>query len=202
MGSRVATAIGPAVALTPFLGERWWLGARMFATRIEDGSTRRIIIRPNRSMTWEQTKLVYFCIASYSLAIAVAFAVMGFWPVLPFAGGEIAVLGIAFYVNALAGTSVQVVTVGAEVVKVEKERPGPRCEWRFQRAWARVDIDGPAGNRSSRLVVRSHGNEVVLGEFLTENERKRLAATLDDVIRGGSPIGARRIHEVERVEDA
>ena len=174
----------------------------MFATRIEDGSIRRIIIRPNRSMTWEQTKLVYFCIASYSLAIAGVFAAMGFWPVLPFAGGEIAVLGIAFYVNALAGTSVQVVTVGAEVVKVEKERPGPRCEWRFQRAWAQVDIDGPAGNRSSRLVVRSHGNEVVLGEFLSENERKRLAATLDDVIRGGSPTGARRIHEAERVEDA
>ena len=174
----------------------------MFATSIEDGSIRRIIIRPNRSMTWEQTKLVYYCIASCSLAIAGVFAVMGFWPVLPFAGGEIAVLGIAFYVNALAGTSVQVVTVGAEVVKVEKERPGPRCEWRFQRAWAQVDIDGPAGNRSSRLVVRSHGNEVVLGEFLPENERKRLAAALDDVIRGGSPTGARRIHEAERVEDA
>ena len=174
----------------------------MFATRIVDGSVRRIIIRPNRSLTWEQTKLVYFCISSYSLAIAGAFAVMGFWPVLPFAGGEMVVLGIAFYVNALAGTSVQVVTVGTEVVKVEKERPGPRCEWRFQRAWAQVDIDEPAGNRSSRLVVRSHGNEVVLGEFLTESERMRLAAMLVGVIRGGSPTGARRIREAERVEDA
>ena len=174
----------------------------MFATRIEEDSARRIIIRPNRSLTWEQTKLVYFCIASYSLAIAGAFAVMGFWPVLPFAGGEIALLGVAFYLNALAGTSVQVVTVGADVVKVEKERPGPRCEWRFQRAWAQVAIDGPAGHGSSRLVVRSHGNEVVLGEFLNETERRRLAATLVDVIRGGSPTGARRIREAERVEDA
>ena len=174
----------------------------MFATRIDDGSVRRIIIRPNRSLTWEQTKFVYFCIASYSLAIAGAFAVMGFWPVLPFAGGEIALLGVAFYVNALAGTSVQVVTVDADVVKVEKERPGPRCEWLFQRAWAQVDIDGPAGHGSSRLVVRSHGTEVVLGEFLPEAERKRLATTLVDVIRGGSPTGTRRIREAERVEDA
>ena len=174
----------------------------MFATRIEDGSIRRIIIRPNRSLTWEQTKIVYFCIASYSLAIAGVFAVMGFWPVLPFAGGEIAALGIAFYVNALAGTSVQVVTVGGDVVKVEKERPGPRCEWLFQRAWARVDIDGPAGHGSSRLVVRSHGKQVVLGEFLTETERKRLAATLAEVIGTGSPAGARRIHEAERLQDA
>ena len=174
----------------------------MFATRIDDGSVRRIIIRPNRSLTWEQTKVVYFCIASYSLAIAGVFAVMGFWPVLPFAGGEIALLGVAFYVNALAGTSVQVVTVDADVVKVEKERPGPRCEWLFQRAWAQVDIHGPAGHGSSRLVVRSHGIEVVLGEFLPEAERKRLAMTLVDVIRGGSPTGARRIREAERVEDA
>ena len=174
----------------------------MFATRIEDGSIRRIIIRPNRSLTWEQTKFVYFCIASYSLAIASAFAVMGFWPVLPFAGGEIAALGVAFYFNALAGTTVQVVTVAADVVTVEKARPGPRCEWQFQRAWAQVDMDGPAGHRSSRLVVRSHGNEVVLGEFLTELERRRLAATLVDMIRGGRPTGARTIPEAERVEDA
>ena len=174
----------------------------MFATRIEDGSIRSIIIRPNRSLTWEQTKIVYFCIGSYSLAIAGVFAVMGFWPVLPFAGGEIAALGIAFYVNALAGTSVQVVTVGGDVVKVEKERPGPRCEWSFQRAWARVDINWSEGDRSSRLVVRSHGNEVALGEFLTETERKRLAATLVDVIGSRGPTGVRRIREAEIFEDA
>ena len=174
----------------------------MFATRIEEGSIRRIIIRPNRSLTWEQTKIVYFCIASYSLAIAGVLAVMGFWPVLPFAGGEVAVLGIAFYVNALAGTSIQVVTVGGDVVKVEKERPGPRCEWRFPRAWARVDIDWSSGARSSRLVVRSHGNEVVLGEFLTEDEREQLAATLVGVFGDRDPIGARRIREAERLEDA
>ena len=174
----------------------------MLATRIEDGSIRRIIIRPDRSLTWEQTKIVYFCIASYSLAIAGVFAVMGFWPVLPFAGGEITVLGIAFYVNALAGTSVQVVTVGGDLVKVEKERPGPRSEWRFHRAWARVDIDWSTGARTSRLVVRSHGNEVVLGEFLTEAEREQLAATLVDVFGNRHPIGARRIREAERLEDA
>ena len=174
----------------------------MFATRIEDGSIRRIIIRPNRSLTWEQTKIVYFCIASYSLAIAGVFAVMGFWPVLPFAGGEIAVLGVAFYVNALAGTSVQVVTVGGDIVKVEKERPGPRCEWRFHRAWARVDIDWSSGARSSRLVVRSHGNEVILGEFLTEAERAQLAAALVDVFGDRDLIGAGRIREGERLEDA
>ena len=176
----------------------------VFATRIEEGSIRRIVIRPDRSLTWEQTKIVYICIASYSLVIAGAFAVMGFWPVLPFAGGEIAVLGIAFYVNALAGTSIQVVTVGGDVVKVEKERPGPRCAWSFQRAWARVAFDWSAGARSSRLVIRSHGNEVVLGEFLTEPERRKLAATLADVIAGGTPAGRapRSLHEVEKFEDA
>ena len=137
----------------------------MFATRIEDGSIRRIVIRPNRSLTWGQTKAVYLCIASYSLAIAGTLAVMGFWPVLPFAGGEIALLGIAFYVNALAGKSVQVVTVGTDVVKVEKERPGPRCEWLFQRAWAQVDIHWAAGHHSSRLVVRMFATRIEDGSI-------------------------------------
>ena len=48
----------------------------------------------------------------------------------------------------------------------------------------------------------SHGNEVILGEFLTEAERKRLAATLVDVIGNTGPAGARRIREAERLEDA
>lgn len=158
----------------------------MFAIRIEDGSIRRIVIRPDRSLTWAQTKIVYLCIASCSLTIAGAFAFAGFWPVLPFAGGEVAALGIAFYANALAGTSIQVVTVGADTVKVEKERPGPRCEWSFQRSWARVAFDRSAVARTSRLVIRSHGNEVALGEFLTEPERRRLAATLAAAIGGGT----------------
>ena len=174
----------------------------MFAIRIEDGSVRRIIIRPNRSLTWDQTKIVYACIATYSLAIAGALAVMGFWPVLPFAGGEIAVLGLAFYVNALAGTSVQVVTVGGDIVKVEKERPGPRCEWSFQRAWAIVDIGWSARSRSSRLVVRSHGNEVVLGEFLSESERKHLAAALVEMIGSTTMTVVPGIHDAEKLHDA
>jgi uncharacterized membrane protein len=53
--------------------------------------------------------------------------------------------------------------------------------------WAQVDIDGSANRGSSRLVVRSHGNEVVLGEFLTEAERALLAATLVDVLRDAGP---------------
>ena len=177
----------------------------MFATRIEEGSIRRIVVRPDRSLTWAQTKIVYFCIASYSLAIAGAFAAMGFWPVLPFAGGEVAVLGIAFYVNALSGTAVQVVTVRGDAVRIEKKgRPGSRCEWSFQRAWARVAVDWSAGTRSSRLVIRSHGNEVVLGEFLTESERRKLATALAGVIAGEAPAGpaSRSLHEVERFEDA
>ena len=153
-------------------------------------------------MTWGQTKIVYFCIASCSLVIAGVFAVMGFWPVLPFAGGEIMALGAAFYINALAGTSVQVVTVGGDVVRIEKERPGPRCEWSFQRAWARVGVDWSAGARSSRLVIRSHGNEVVLGEFLTEPDRKRLAATLVREIGSGFSPGSGTNHKAEKSHDA
>ena len=69
--------------------------------------------------------------------------------------------------------------------------PGPRCEWSFQRAWARVAIDWSASARSTRLVIRSHGNEVVLGEFLSESERRKLAVTLAAVIGSGAPAGVR-----------
>ncbi len=147
------------------------------------GEGCRFVIRPNRSLTWPQTKLVCFSLASVCLLVAILFSAAGFWPVLPFAGAEVVVLVMAFYLCARSGRAIEVVCVWEDRVAVEKGPPGTRRICEFQRPWARVALQ-PAriARHPSRLLVGSHGKQVQLGAFLTEDERRRLAGELERVI--------------------
>lgn len=147
---------------------------------------RRFVIRPNRSLSWAQVKCFYVGIAAVSLVIAVGFAVRGFWPVLPFAGLELLVLGCALYVCTLDGCRSDVVSVDSHTVTVEKGCRAPSKTWEFNRAWTQVKLFRPRIVwYPSRLVLRSAGKEVEVGDFLTEDERVRLAKQLSEAIRPG-----------------
>ncbi len=144
----------------------------------------RIVIRPNRSLTQRQLQLAFLVIAAVCLGIASAFAAFGMWPVLPFAGAEVVVVGIGFYLSARDGQETEIVSVGGDKVAVEKGRRHLSQRWETQRAWAQICLLR-SGIRwyPSRLVLRSHGKMVELGSFLNETERQQLAGELQRAIR-------------------
>jgi uncharacterized membrane protein len=121
------------------------------------------------------------------LSIASVFAVLGMWPVLPFAGAEVLAVGIGFYLSAVDGRETEVVSVNCDEVAVEKGRRRLRQRWVMQRAWAQIRLLPPRIRwYPTRLVIRSHGNEVELGGFLNEHERRQLAGKLRDAINHGA----------------
>lgn len=139
----------------------------------------RFILRPNQSLTWRQASIVFGALAVVCLAIAAVFTLNGFWPVLPFAGAELLAVGAGMYVCMLRGTSSEVVSVGERQIAIEKGRRHPEQRWEMPRAWAGVALLRPAVKwYPTRLVLRSHGREVELGTFLTEDERQQLAGEL------------------------
>jgi len=155
----------------------------MVSTTLEADRICRIVIRPNRSLTWRQAQLFFASIALVSLGIATWLAVLGFWPVLPFAGAELALLAGALYACALRTHSAEVVSVDGSTVAVEKGRRAPEQRWEFPRAWTRVRLLRSAARwYPSRLVVGSHGRTVTVGEFLNEEERRHLAGYLRSAI--------------------
>ena len=54
---------------------------------------------------------------------------------------------------------------------------GDRRRWRFQPFWLRVVLE-ERPDESNRLVVASHGNSLVIGEFLGPPVRRELATAL------------------------
>jgi uncharacterized membrane protein len=143
------------------------------------------VIRPNQSLSWRQAIRVYTAIASVCLGIGIAFALYGFWTVLPFAGLEVLVLGAAFYLCLTRSQIREVVSVNASVVTVEKGRQTPEERWECPRAWARISLQQPhIAWYPSRLAIAFQGRQVELGAFLNEEERCALAAELHQVIHG------------------
>jgi uncharacterized membrane protein len=130
---------------------------------------------------------LYAAISFCCLGIGIAFALYGFWPVLPFIGFEIVVFGIAFYLCLSRGQVREVVSVNAEVVSVERGRRKPQEYWECPRVWARINLESsPIAWYPSRLALAFQGKQVVIGRFLNEDERCALAAELKQVIhRGG-----------------
>ena len=152
--------------------------------RTSDGLTSTWVLRPNQSLTWRECKLVFAGILAVSLVIAISFAVLGFWPILPFAGAELAALGGALYLCQSRGRCVEVISVQGSRVAVEKGRNGPTQRWDFERAWVQVRLQrARVRGHPSRLILRSHGREVSIGDFLIEDERKLVAEALQRAVR-------------------
>lgn len=138
-----------------------------------------VILRPNIAVNWRQTLAVFGLMAAVSLATALFFTFIGYWPVLPFAVAEIGLLGWALYVSAHRASECEVVIIGDDRIEVRKGRRRPEASWTLPTPWTEVVLE-PARHRwySGRLLLRSHGVAVELGRFLNEEERASLAHQL------------------------
>jgi uncharacterized membrane protein len=142
------------------------------------------VIRPNQALSWRALVQVYTVIAVSCAGIALAFALHGLWTVLPFAGFEIVVLGLAFYLTFSRSQVREVVSVTADAVTVERGRHAPREHWECPRAWARINLERPRiAWYPSRLNIAFQGQQVEIGRFLNEEERCALAVELERAIR-------------------
>jgi len=122
------------------------------------------------------------CLGTFGVAgIATA---LGFWPVLPFAGAEMLLLGWALKTNMARRFERESIDVTDTEITIEYARGNPRRVV-FPRHWARVKIRRPKSPlHRGQLVIESRGRSLEVGKFLTEEERHQLAAALGSLIGG------------------
>jgi len=152
-----------------------------------DSRLRRVVIRPNRSLSWRQSMIFLAAIAVPLLLIAIVLAARGFWLVLPFAGLELAALFAAIYVVSHAAQRCEVVSIGESVVTIEKGRErggradggGPEERTEFARGWVKVELSQASGRwYPKKLWIGASGRRVEIAGFLVEEEKTELAAEL------------------------
>ena len=141
-------------------------------------------LAPHCSLT-QRSALLFFgsvCFATFGVA-GVATA-MGYWPVLPFAGAEMLLLGWALKTSMDRRHEHEHIDVTESEVIIEYSRGTP-TRVVFPRHWARVKIRRPKSPlHRAHLVIESHGRAYEVGKFLSEEERLQLATHLGRVIGG------------------
>lgn len=140
--------------------------------------------RRNNSLSSTGRRFVFGFILTVSLGIAAAFSlVFGAWPIVPFAGIEMAVLYLAFrYIDRHAG-DYERITIRGDSVEVEVREGRHVTRQEFNRCWAQVVCE----EGGARLALRSHGREIELGRHGNDEQRAEMALELGRELKGLVP---------------
>jgi uncharacterized membrane protein len=128
---------------------------------------------PNRSLGPRERRWCLAAIAATTFAVACAAAALGAWPVMPFAGIEIALVALAFHVVTCHDRDFERLVIEGAEVRVEARDAQREMRFVANRAWARVVLH-ERGARCA-LSLRYAGKTVPLGRMLSDEGRRRLA---------------------------
>jgi len=133
-------------------------------------------IKRNCSISPQDLLCVLACIACVSLGIAVVFACLGAWPILPFAGIEVLALATAFYLNGRHAADYERIALAGGSLVVEASDAGRVRRHEFRLPWLRFDERRHGGDL--HLLLHSAGHELEIGRHLDTERRASLAAQL------------------------
>ncbi|MEO0574053.1 MAG: DUF2244 domain-containing protein [Pseudomonadota bacterium] len=143
-------------------------------------------LTPNCALSAQQAVMFFSGVASVSLLIAFAFVLMGYWPILPFAGLELALLGWALKRNWDRGQTSEYVEIDAQDITLTRcDAAGDVVQTiRLPTPWTQValirDRRGVAG---SELAFGQKGKWWVFGRFLVQQEKQALRRRITEVLR-------------------
>ena len=140
---------------------------------------------PNRSLDVRGRRVVLAALGITTLGVASFAALVGAWPVMPFAGVEVALVFLAFHIVAAHDKDFEHLEIGAHEVSVESRDAASFTRLTANLAWARVVMD--ERGESCTLGLAYAGRMVPLGRLMSDEGRRDLARRL----RGRIAVTAR-----------
>ena len=140
------------------------------------------LTKPNRSLGLAARRWALGAIAATTLGVAAGAAAFGAWPVMPFAGLEVALVALAFRVLRWHDADFERLEIGEHEVRVEARDARHVTCFVANRSWARVILQ-ERGTRCT-LGLAYAGRVVPLGRMLSDDGRRQLA----DTLRGRLPV--------------
>lgn len=140
------------------------------------------ILRPAPTLPPKALLIILVIVAAINLAFMIGFWLRGAWPIAPFMGADVVLLGWAFWQSRIAAEREERVTLTRSVLQVLRiPAPKDAAEISLNPYWVRVEMDDPP-KPGSQLTLWSHGKGIRIGGFLPPLERvaaaKRLKAAL------------------------
>lgn len=142
---------------------------------------------PHRSLPPAGFWLLMAAVAGVSFTVGLIFAAAGAWPILGFFGLDVLLFYIAFRISYRSGRLIETVRLTREELLIRRIHPHGRVdEWRLQPYWLRVDAvptQEEIGAPTAEVRLSSHGRQLGIGRFLTDDERDSFSLALADALR-------------------
>ncbi|WJG08229.1 DUF2244 domain-containing protein [Aliiglaciecola sp. LCG003] len=136
-----------------------------------DSSATIIELSPNRSVSWQQAKLVVTVMAVFVLLIATLWALLGAWFILPFAGFEVALLAWLMYRVNLNCHARQVLTITPSKVTFECGISHPVFRWQFNRLDTHLRVtEVETSFDRLQFVLSDEHISIRIGDFLNQQD--------------------------------
>jgi uncharacterized membrane protein len=144
-----------------------------------------IEVRSNLSMTLDRLAAVFLGISAVVLLVALGPTIMGYWPIMLAAVIHLILIGWCLRLAWRGNWARERVLIGRREVVIEHfdARSQSRSSW--PTVGLRVEVEArPMGER--QVVVTWQGRRQVIGSFLPEQERMKLAEVLEHSLRPDS----------------
>jgi uncharacterized membrane protein len=136
------------------------------------------VLQPHRSLSPRGFTILMILLGIVSFTAGISFISIGAWPVCGFFGLDVGLVYLAFKLNYRAARNYETVQLTESVLRIARGGPsGVRESHSFQPHWVRVEMDDPP-EHASQLRLTSHGRRVIVGSFLSPEERADFARAL------------------------
>ena len=134
------------------------------------------VSRPQQSLNRTGMRVVALLLAAAFALAGVLFLILGAWPVLGFAGGELLlVFGLFALHRSRARRCVEMVSLGRGALRIRRtDGTGRAADVTLDPYWARVSLGA-----DGRLMVGHRGQQQEIGLFLNADEKTDLAGALE-----------------------
>ncbi len=121
---------------------------------------------------------IFLSIGFLTLTISVVFAILGAWPILPYAGLECLGLFLAWKWLKLHEEDHEHIHIDGNILSVDVKDGQNVKKETFNTDWVQVILKDRRPGRRMRLILRSHGVDLEIGKLLGDNGKKKLAGDI------------------------
>ena len=140
-----------------------------------------ISLSPNSSLIGIYRTIFLLSITLVCGGIGIIFYFFGAALILPFAGLELMILFIAFYLSFKWSSNKEKIYISQDIVKVERGTNKAEYSWKEFRTFTYFKVKKER-DKTIRLSFRSKGNDIYIGDFLNEDDKKILKDEIKSII--------------------
>ena len=140
-----------------------------------------ISLSPNSSLVGIYRVIFLASITVVCGGIATIFYFFGAALILPFAGLELTLLFIAFYLSFRWSSKKEKIYISHDIVKIEKGINKAEYLWEEFRTFTSFQVKRNK-DKSIRMSFRSKGKDVFVGDFLNEDDKILLKDSVTEII--------------------